>query len=245
MSLELGRLVNAPRQPTTIPKVAPRAAIALLGVAGWFASQSVLGSQGFPQGIGDRIHLCLAPATEWLAHHYQAADSLLIVTSAIIDLLGSFLLVSGIVSPSVRPLLGLIVLFILRQLCQVLIALPPPDGMIWRYPGVPSFFVTYSTANDFFFSGHTAIAVYSAIELARLRRRWLTSVGTAIAVIEALSVLMLRAHYYGRIRRDLRGGMGIRYRDSFSALMRTDAKPILGSGCRFEGKQWRRKKLLT
>lgn len=195
MNLELGRLVSATRRPTTIPKVAPRAAVALLGVAGWFASQSVLGSQGFSQGIGDRIHLCLAPATEWLGHHYQAADNLLIVTSAIIDLLGSFLLVSGIVGPSVRPLLGLIVLFILRQLCQVLIALPPPDGMIWRYPGVPSFFVTYSTANDFFFSGHTAIAVYSAIELARLRRRWLTSVGTVIAVIEALSVLMLRAHY--------------------------------------------------
>ena len=58
-------------------------------------------------------------------------------------------------------------LFGLRQMCQAVSALPLPEGMIWRSPGVPSLLVTYDVANDLFFSGHTAMAVYGAIELAR------------------------------------------------------------------------------
>jgi len=48
---------------------------------------------------------------------------------------------------------------------QAVCALPPPPNMIWHYPGFPSLLVTYHVANDFFFSGHTAIAVFGAIEL--------------------------------------------------------------------------------
>ena len=60
-------------------------------------------------------------------------------------------------------------LFALRQLCQGLCAFAPPgEGMIWRRPGIPSLLVTYGTATDLFFSGHTAIAVYGALELGRL-----------------------------------------------------------------------------
>jgi len=36
--------------------------------------------------------------------------------------------------------------------------------MIWRHPGIPSLLVTYDVATDFFFSGHTAIAVLASIE---------------------------------------------------------------------------------
>lgn len=195
MQLELERLWNVTALPAPFAKLTTRAAIAILGVGVWFASQSLLGSRGFPEGIGDGVHLFLAPITQWLGDHDQAANLLLILTSAVIDLLGCFVLLSGIIGPSVRPLLGLIILFLLRQICQALIALPLPDGMIWRYPGFPSLFVTYNTANDFFFSGHTAIAVYGAIELARLRRRWLTLSAILVAAIEALTVLALRAHY--------------------------------------------------
>ena len=182
-------------EPTSVPRFMFRAAFAAVAVAAWFTSQSLLASRGFPEGIGDRIHLWLGPATLWLASHSGEADILLIVTSGIIDALGCCLLVSGIVGPTVRPLLGLSLLFILRQISQALIALPAPDGMIWRYPGFPALFVTYGTANDFFFSGHTAIAVYGATELARLKRRWMTVAGVAIAAIEAVTVLALRAHY--------------------------------------------------
>jgi hypothetical protein len=85
--------------------------------------------------------------------------------------------------------------FALRQLCQMLCPLPAPSGMVWRYPGVPSVLVTYGTANDFFFSGHTAIAVYGAATLAGHWGRWGLAMGVAIALFEAVTVLVLRAHY--------------------------------------------------
>lgn len=181
--------------PQAAPKAATRAILSLAAIGAWFVTQSLIASRGFPSGIRDEVHLFLAPVTVWLGHHSQAANLLIIATSGMIDLLGLFLFFSGILGASVRPLLGLFILFVLRQICQGLTALPPPEEMIWRYPGFPSLFVTYKTANDFFFSGHTAIAVYGAIELARLRRRWLAAAGAAVAVVEALTVLALRAHY--------------------------------------------------
>lgn len=172
-----------------------RAVLVVAAVAAWFGTQSLIAARGFPESIGDGVHQLLAPANEWLGSHPEATNALLVVTSGFIDLLGVYLLASGIVGRSIRPFLGLMILFVLRQAAQALIVLPAPPGMIWHYPGVPSLFVTYGTPNDFFFSGHTAIAVYGAIELARLGRRWLTIAGAVVAVVEAITVLALRAHY--------------------------------------------------
>jgi membrane-associated phospholipid phosphatase len=67
--------------------------------------------------------------------------------------------------------------------------------MIWHHPGFPSILVTYEVSNDLFFSGHTAIAVYGAIELARLGRSWLVVPAIVIVLYEVISVILLRAHY--------------------------------------------------
>ena len=67
--------------------------------------------------------------------------------------------------------------------------------MIWRRPAVPSLLVTYSTSNDFFFSGHTAIAVLGVLELAQYGLPVLTAAAAVIAVLEAATVITLRAHY--------------------------------------------------
>lgn len=83
----------------------------------------------------------------------------------------------------------------LRQITQALVSLPAPQNAIWHYPGFPSLLVTYGVANDYFFSGHTAIAVLAVTELARLGRRWLTGLSVLIVLFEMLTVLALRAHY--------------------------------------------------
>jgi membrane-associated phospholipid phosphatase len=49
--------------------------------------------------------------------------------------------------------------------------------------------------NDFFFSGHTAVAVLGAIEAACFGPAWLGAVAASIALGEMLLVLVLRAHY--------------------------------------------------
>ena len=170
--------------------------VTLAAVGLWFWTQSLIGSRALPgSGLGDGMHTLLAPVNLYLHQHPAATDVLLIVSSFFIDGLAVFLLGSWIFGPSARPLLGLVLVLALRQLMQALVALPAPPGMIWHDPGFPSLLVTYGVANDFFFSGHTAVAVLGALELARRNRRWLTVLAVAIVVFEVFTVLALRAHY--------------------------------------------------
>src|SRR5438067_1507373 len=45
------------------------------------------------------------------------------------------------------------------------------------------------------FSGHTAIAVFGALELTRFGRKWITLAAALIVVFEISTVLILRTHY--------------------------------------------------
>jgi hypothetical protein len=175
---------------------AARAGLVVVGLGLWFWTQRLIGARPWPAGgIGDAVHEWTAPWNRWLVAHPRAADALLVVSSAVIDALGLFLLAAAVFGPTFRPFVGLLMLFALRQLCQGLCAFAPPENMIWRAPRVPSLLVTYGTATDLFFSGHTAIAVYGALELARLGGWSLVLLGVAIVLFEAGAVLVLRAHY--------------------------------------------------
>jgi hypothetical protein len=170
--------------------------IAGIALTLWFWTQSLIGARTPPaSGVGDVLHNLTAGLNSYFAHHTSAADALLIVSSALIDALGLFLLGSWLLGGTIRPFLGLFLLMALRQIAQATCALTPPPGMIWHYPGFPSLLVTYHIANDFFFSGHTAIAVYGAVELSRLRRTWLTTAAILAVLFEIATVLVLRAHY--------------------------------------------------
>ncbi len=165
-------------------------------LAVWFWTQSLIGARTAPSsGIGDGLHNLTAGLNSYFAQNAGAANALLVASSSLIDALGLFLLGRWLFGESVRPFLGLFLLMTLRQLMQSICALPPPPNMIWHYPGFPSLLVTYHVANDFFFSGHTAIAVFGAVELSRLRWRWLTIAAVLIVVFEIATVLILRAHY--------------------------------------------------
>lgn len=162
----------------------------------WFWTQSLIGARIAPEsGIGDALHNLTTGLNSYFALNASAANALLVVSSALIDALGLFLLGSWLFGGTVRPFLGLVLLMALRQMMQAICSLPLPPKMIWHYPGFPSLLVTYHVANDFFFSGHTAIAVLGAIELSRLRRSWLTAFAVFIVLFEVAAVLVLRAHY--------------------------------------------------
>jgi hypothetical protein len=173
-----------------------RIALTAIALVIWFWTQSLLAKRALPaSGIGDALHTMTAGLNSYFYHSPAAANALLIFSSALIDGLGIFLLLRWLFGPSVRPFLGLVLLLGLRQIMQALCALPAPPNMIWHYPGFPSALVTYNVGNDFFFSGHTAIAVFGGIELARLGKPWLTIVAVGIVVLEIATVLILRAHY--------------------------------------------------
>jgi hypothetical protein len=162
----------------------------------WFWTQSLIGARVAPAaGIDDSLHNLTSGLNSYFSQNSVAANALLIISSALIDALGLFLLARWLFGGSVRPFLGLFLLMALRQLMEAICALPPPPHMIWHYPGFPSLLVTYHVANDFFFSGHTAIAVFGALELSRLQKKWVTAVAVGMALFEIATVLILRAHY--------------------------------------------------
>ena len=170
--------------------------VATLGaLAIWFWTQSLIGARAASPEIGDVLQNLLGGLNSYFGQHPTAADALLIVSSGFIDALGLFLVAEWIFVGRVRPFLGLVLLLGLRQIIQTLCTLPAPPHMIWRYPGFPSLFVTYNVGNDYFFSGHTAIAIFGAMDLARFQRRWLTALAVVIVLFEIAAVLILRAHY--------------------------------------------------
>jgi hypothetical protein len=192
----------------SVQKVCPgwfvRSLIVAAGLGLWFLTQSIIGSRalataedmgGATLARNDGLFQLTAPMNEFLHGHPEWADGLLVFSSALIDVLGMTMIAFSIFGWTMRPFIGLLLVFALRQLMQVLCVLPTPEGMIWRYPGFPSLLVTYGVANDFFFSGHTAIAVFGATQLARIPRRGMLAMGVAIAVMEMFTVIVLRAHY--------------------------------------------------
>lgn len=177
-------------------KILIRLALTAFALLIWFWTQSLIAQRTAPaSGIGDALHTLTAGFNSYFYNSPKGANALLILSSALIDGLGLFLLARWLFGPSVRPFLGLVMLLGLRQILQAICALPAPPNMIWHYPGFPSLLVTYNVGNDFFFSGHTAIAVFGAIELARLGKSWLTLIAVGIVLFEIAAVLVLRAHY--------------------------------------------------
>jgi hypothetical protein len=188
----------------SVPSWVVRLLIVIAGLGLWFFTQTLIGARPLSEGddIGgkmlsrtDGLFALTQPINEYLHRRSDLADGLLIASSAVIDLLGVWLILSAIVGPTLRPFIGLMILFAMRQLMQAICVLPTPDGMIWRYPGFPSLLVTYHVANDFFFSGHTAIAVFGATQIARIPHRGMLILGIGVATFEVATVIVLRAHY--------------------------------------------------
>ena len=194
------------RRPGVAERCA-RVAVVAVGIGLWLGTQSLLGARdvGVDEATmeaasrtltaGDRVHEWTADWNAALDRDRRKASGLLIASSVLIDLVACWMFAATIFGASIRPFLGLLILFSLRQLCQWLSALPAPVGMLWYDPGFPSLLVTYEVANDFFFSGHTALAVYGGIEVARRFGRVGMLLGVVVGVFQVTTVLVLRAHY--------------------------------------------------
>lgn len=172
-----------------------------LAVAGayavWLTSQHLLEkTRGVVTGFTDHTHALLAGANAYLNAHPALADVVLAVSSFEVDLAAASMVAFFFIRRESRPLLALWLILIMRQLCQASVSIPPPDGMIWRYPGVPTLVVTYSTSTDFFFSGHMALATLLATELTAQRAsRAAQAVAWGIAFAQAVVILSMRFHY--------------------------------------------------
>ena len=173
-----------------------RGGVVLGALVVWFWTQSLIARKSMPKdGIGDIVHDLTARWHNYFSTHTRAANAALITSSIFIDLSGLLLIGTAIFGATFAPFLAILVVFGLRQICQGLCTLPPPPGIIWRNPGFPALLVTYDVGNDFFFSGHTALAVLGALEATYLGPPWLAVIASIVAIGEMAIVLILRAHY--------------------------------------------------
>lgn len=162
----------------------------------WFASQRAISRRGFPaEGIHDKVHEWTARLHGRLLNDRNLSRLMLISSSLGIDMVMLWLCYDSIFGASFEPMIGLFILFSLRQLSQYLSALPAPQGMIWFHPGVPSIFVTYGVSNDLFFSGHTALAVFGGLHLLGYANPLIQAFALFIILYEISVVLVLRAHW--------------------------------------------------
>lgn len=162
----------------------------------WFRTQKLIAARNDSgKRIGDGVHRITRRLHHYFATHERSANRALIGSSLCIDLLGLSLIVLSVFANSFAPFIAIMIVFSMRQISQLCCTLPAPPRMIWRDPGFPTLLVTYKVGNDFFFSGHTALAVLGAIEICRIAPWWLGDLVVLVAIGEALIVLILRAHY--------------------------------------------------
>jgi len=178
------------------PAIGLRAGVVAGSLVAWFWTQSLIARKSASKdGIGDVVHDLTARWHRYFFTNDRAANAALITSSVFIDLFGLSLIGAAIFGSTFAPFLAILIVFGLRQICQGFCTLPPPPGIIWKNPGLPALLVTYDVGNDFFFSGHTALAVLGAIEAAHFGPPWLAVIAVVIALGEMAIVLVLRAHY--------------------------------------------------
>ena len=119
-----------------------------------------------------------------------------------------FLVIAAVVlftGKGARLALCLYAMYALHWLFLLATTLPPPDGIVWRFPdrvvtlGNP-------TDHDLWFSGHVANAFVIALAT-RGGRRWVQALAWSGVVFETLLVLSTRSHY----TIDVIGGLFVGY----------------------------------
>lgn len=143
-----------------------------------------MGDRLLHNGITDQIHAVLTSENGTLA------KLLLIVSSFLIDVHTVHLFLDR------SHLRFLICGMFLRQLCQYFTALPLIPGQYWEHPGFPSVFVIYGVGNDYFFSGHTYLAMCATGLLFQSKKRSTRIYAFLFALLEISTVVVLKGHYF-------------------------------------------------
>jgi len=118
------------------------------------------------------------------------------IAQLIVDFSVIYLAITGIVfEEGYQTMASVIVLVLLRQLCQFSVNLPIPHGIFWSDPGIPSIVVDYDVVNDFFFSGHTSLTVLTTLVMIRWHHSKAALVMTIASIYQMFYLLVFRVHY--------------------------------------------------
>jgi len=149
--------------------------------------------------IFDKMHdsKFISSANEYLAKNVSFAKLNIIITTLLLDINIIYVVYNSITYDQARPIFLLVVGVILRQMCQFVIKLPVPHGMVWFDPQFPTFFMVYNTVNDFFFSGHTLVSIITGMTIYSQTNSILIALYAIMFVIyEIMFVAVSRSHYF-------------------------------------------------
>jgi hypothetical protein len=185
-----------------------RVLVLFTGYCFWHITQLLLSTDiSSDNSIIDRIHNTnlVNSIISLLNDNHALASANFILTSFLIDInmfyvAHKFLLAksgSNQEKHTRRTMFILLVGFVCRQICQYINRVPKPENMIWFDPGVPAILVTYIVENDFFFSGHTYVAITSGLFIIHDNTNLFVKIyGTLYIIYEILFVLFTRSHYF-------------------------------------------------
>lgn len=168
------------------------------GIILWFSSQSFLSTYLTGTGNYDTLHYLLSSLNEYANNTPIFAEILLVSSGIMVDIAAITIICMFIIGIlPIRTIMAMFSIFAFRQICQILVALPAPNGMVWFTPRIPSLLVTYSTGSDFYFSGHTSICAFmlftlwSRVQLSKYIQTYLI-----IQLIwQIICIMILRSHW--------------------------------------------------
>ena len=94
-----------------------------------------------------------------------------------------------------RSIIIILLFYGLRGLCNSFFLLQSPNNLIWDFPGLWSFSVSYHQTTVFFFSGHVGINLISSIELDRLGFKKISFISFMGVFIQILVMISVRGHF--------------------------------------------------
>jgi hypothetical protein len=82
------------------------------------------------------------------------------------------------------------------DITKMILFFPFPDDIVWRTPPIPSLIVPYDRTRDFFFSGHTGIAIILTTEIITFKLpKWIQYLGYLMIAWMPFMLISSRIHY--------------------------------------------------
>lgn len=148
--------------------------------------------------IVDRVHdsYMFTTINRYLHDNHRIAKYNFILSSFLIDINVGYMIWQFFTTYDVTPAIIFLTGVSLRQLCQYINRLPIPNSVVWFYPDFPSIIVTYYVTNDFFFSGHTYVAMCSGVEIIMNSGMWGKIYGLLFILYEIMFIFSIHGHYF-------------------------------------------------
>jgi len=138
----------------------------------------------------------LLPLTKYFKNHESPRNSMIILSSTLVDIcMTSLYLFWLFYGKSLRLLYTIAPFYIIRGLTQRIFAISFPDYFIFQDPGFFSITVPYFKTNDFFFSGHVGVCTFFFLEYRRQKFRILEYTAFVAIFLNFFVLLVTRGHF--------------------------------------------------